>query len=238
MVSIQSRVFLRAKAWSVPSAGLQAVCLNISFIQSPAMKSLHRPDLFAWSTFDIERNVDFNSIAWIRSEGNVLIDPLPLSEHDWQHLQSLGKTAWIVITNSDHIRASQEIAEQTGAKIAGPTAEQSSFSVTCDRWLSEGDKIVPGLRVMELHGSKTPGELALLLDHTILITGDLVRAHQADQLMLLPTPKLQDPQAACQSLQRLASLTEIETVLVGDGWSIFRQGHHYLQALSTAVSSG
>lgn len=196
------------------------------------MKSLHRSDLFAWSLFDAERNVDFNSIAWIRSEGNVLIDPLPLSEHDWQHLQSLGKTAWIVITNSDHIRASQDIADQMGAQIAGPIAEQSTFGIACDRWLTEGDEVVPGLKVIELHGSKTPGELALVLDNTILITGDLVRAHQANQLMLLPTPKLRDPQAAHQSIQRLASLPDIETVLVGDGWSIFCHGNQYLQAIS------
>jgi hypothetical protein len=30
-----------------------------------------------------------------------------------------------------------------------------------------------------LNGSKTPGELALVLEKTTLITGDLVRAHQA-----------------------------------------------------------
>lgn len=199
------------------------------------MKSLQRSDLFAWSVFDAERNVDFNSIAWIRPDGNVLIDPLPLSNHDWQHLQSLGKTTWIVITNSDHIRASQDIAKRTGAQIAGPIAEKSAFESTCDRWLSEGDELVPGLTVMELQGSKTPGELALVLDNTILITGDLVRAHQANQLMLLPAPKLQDVSAAHRSVQRLASLAEIETVLVGDGWSIFNHGHQYLQTLSTSA---
>ena len=202
------------------------------------MKSLQRSDLFAWSVFDAERNVDFNSTAWIRPEGNVLIDPLPLSDHDWQHLQSLGKTTWIVITNSDHIRASQDIARRTGAQIAGPIAEKSAFENACDRWLSEGDEVVPGLTVMELQGSKTPGELALVLDKTILITGDLVRAHQANQLMLLPAPKLQDVSAAHRSVQRLASLAEIETVLVGDGWSIFNHGHQYLQALSTSAGSG
>lgn len=201
------------------------------------MKSLHRPDLFAWSIFDAERNVDFNSIAWIRPDGNVLIDPLPLSDHDMQHLQSLGQTAWIVITNSDHIRASQAIAHQTGAQIAGPIAEKLTFDIACDRWLTEGDEVVPGLIVMELHGSKTPGELVLLLDNTILITGDLVRAHQANQLMLLPTAKLQDPQAASQAVQRLASLSDIETVLVGDGWPIFCHGHQFLQALSKTVES-
>lgn len=202
------------------------------------MKFLHRPDLLTWSVFDAERNVDFNSIAWIRSAGHVLIDPLPLSEHDWQHLQSLGTTAWIVVTNSDHIRASQEIADRTGAQIAGPQAEQLTFAIECDRWLTEGDEIVPGLIVMELHGSKTPGELALLLGDSILITGDLVRAHQANQLMLLPQPKLRDPQAAQESVQRLASLSQIETVLVGDGWSIFEKGHQYLQALAQKGLSG
>jgi glyoxylase-like metal-dependent hydrolase (beta-lactamase superfamily II) len=195
------------------------------------MKSLHRSDLYTWSCFDEERNVDFNSVAWIRPEGNILIDPLPLCEHDWQQLESLGGAAWIVVTNSDHIRASQEIAQKTTAQIAGPSAEQSTFPIHCDRWLREGDEVVTGLQVFELNGSKTPGELALLLEQSTLITGDLVRAHQADRLMLLPDPKLQDRTAAMMSVKRLANLEQIEAVLVGDGWPIFRNGHDYLQAL-------
>ena len=125
------------------------------------MKSLHRPDLFCWSEFDADRNVDFHSIAWIRPEGNILIDPLPLSEHNWQHLTSLGGVQWIVITNSDHLRASQEIVAKTGAQIAAPQGEQDSFPISVQRWLSDGDVVVPGLKSIELHGSKTSGELAL-----------------------------------------------------------------------------
>ncbi|MBR8833196.1 MAG: hypothetical protein DSM106950_03915 [Stigonema ocellatum SAG 48.90 = DSM 106950] len=87
------------------------------------MKLLHRQDLYSWSSFDEERNVDFNSIAWIRPEGNVLIDPLPLSTHDYNHLNSLGGVRWIAITNSDHVRASKEIAQITNAHIAGPAAD-------------------------------------------------------------------------------------------------------------------
>jgi glyoxylase-like metal-dependent hydrolase (beta-lactamase superfamily II) len=195
------------------------------------MKSLHRSDLYAWSTFDTERNVDFNSIAWIRAEGNVLIDPLPLSNHDWMHLQSLGGAAYIAITNSDHLRDAQEIALKTGAQIAGPQAEQATFPLRCDRWLKEGDEVVPGLDVLELHGSKTPGELALVLEDLTLITGDLVRAHQANALMMLPDAKLTDKGAAIASVRRLADLEQIETVLVGDGWSIFQNGHRYLQQI-------
>ncbi|MCB0221177.1 MAG: MBL fold metallo-hydrolase, partial [Chrysiogenetes bacterium] len=46
------------------------------------MKQLHRPDLFAWLAFDEARNLDFNGFAWVRKEGNVLIDPMPMSAHD------------------------------------------------------------------------------------------------------------------------------------------------------------
>jgi Metallo-beta-lactamase superfamily len=200
------------------------------------MKSLHRPDLFCWSEFNAERNVDFHSIAWIRPEGNVLLDPLPLSEHNWNHLQSLGGAKWIIITNSDHLRASLEIAEQTGAQIAAPGGEKATFPIPVQRWLGDGDIVVPGLNALELHGSKTPGELAFLLEETTLITGDLVRAHQAGSLMLLPDGKLIDRSLAIASVRRLAQLSKVEAVLVGDGWQIFRDGHIYLQELIDITS--
>jgi Metallo-beta-lactamase superfamily len=195
------------------------------------MKSLHRSDLYTWSICDRERNVDFNGIAWIRPEGNVLIDPVLLSEHDWNHLNSFGTTTWIVITNSDHIRAAKEISYVTGAKIAAPIAEKSTFPILCQRWLSEGDEVVPGLKVMEMQGSKTPGELVLLLAETTLITGDLVRSHQAGSLMILPDAKLKNKTEAVASVGRLGQLSSVKVVLVGDGWSVFRDGHEVLQEL-------
>jgi hypothetical protein len=197
------------------------------------MKSLHRPDLYCWSEFDADRNVDFHSIAWVRPEGNILIDPLPISEHNWLHLESLGGVQWIVITNSDHLRASQEIAAKTGAQIAAPQGEKDTFPISVQRWLSDGDALVPGLKAIELHGSKTPGELALLLQDTTLITGDLVRAHQAGSLMILPDAKLVDKPLAIASVQRLATLNQVSAVLVGDGWQVFQDGHQLLQKLAT-----
>jgi glyoxylase-like metal-dependent hydrolase (beta-lactamase superfamily II) len=199
------------------------------------MKSLHRPDLYAWSTFDRDRNVDFHSLCWRRPEGNVLIDPLPLSDHDRAHLEALGGAAHIVITNSDHTRASEEIAGWTGARIDGPAAEKATFPFRCDRWLGDGDEVVPGLVALTLSGSKTPGELALVLDHSTLITGDLVRAHRAGSLMMLPDPKLSDRVAAVASVRRLAALPGIEAVLVGDGWQVFRNGGALLRELAASL---
>lgn len=199
------------------------------------MKSLHRQDLYGWSSFDEDRNIDFNSVAWIRPEGNILIDPLPLTRHDQEHLNSLGGAAWIVLTNSDHIRNAETIAQETGASIAGPAGERETFPISCHRWLSQDEEVVPRLRAIELQGSKTPGELALLLEETTLITGDLVRSHQAGRLMLLPDTKLKNRQLAEQCVKLLAKLDKVDAVLVGDGWSVFRDGGKYLAELVASL---
>lgn len=195
------------------------------------MKQLHRSDLWCWSVFDPPRNVDFHGYAWTRPGGAVLVDPMPMSSHDLAQLASLGGVAEIVLTNSDHVRASLDLQRIFGAPIRAPSAERERFPIPVQGWLEEGDEPVPGLQVLELHGSKTPGELALLLEGHTLFTGDLVRAHQAGALMLLPEAKLADPGLALQSLRRLAALPGLEAVLVGDGWPVFRDGGALLRAL-------
>lgn len=197
------------------------------------MKSLHRPDLFAWSQFNEARNVDFHGVAWVRPDGNLLIDPLPMSEHDRAHLQALGGAAWIVVTNSDHVRGAQALAEAFGATLCGPRAERETFPLGCARWLSDGDEPLPGLRVHELQGSKTAGELALVIDGTTLVCGDLVRGHAAGRLNLLPDAKLRDRAAALASLRRIvAAHPRLDAVLVGDGWPLFGDGARALAALA------
>ncbi len=196
------------------------------------MKRLHRADLFTWSTYNEPLHVDFNGFLWKRDGGNVLVDPLPLTPNDEKHLGELGGAAWIVVTNSDHVRGAREIAARTGAKLLGPAGERESLPIACERWLTDGDEPFPGMRVCELQGSKTTGELALVLEDTTAIFGDLVRAHSADALMLLPEHKLRDRGRALASLRRLRALhPEIAHVLVGDGWCAFRHGRLLLDEL-------
>ncbi len=199
------------------------------------MKKLHRNDLYSWSVFNTDRNIDFNSYLWVREAGNVLIDPLPLSGHDKDHLTQLGGASVIVVTNSDHVRASAEIAEWTGAQVFGPAGEREGFPIDCAGWLSPGDQVVEGLDVSTVNGSKTAGELVLLLDGTTLFTGDLIRCHQAGRLCLLPDPKLSDRAAAVASVRELAKNDAIEAILLGDGFSVFRDGHARLRELATSA---
>jgi hypothetical protein len=200
------------------------------------MKSLHRPDLFAWSEFDEARNVDFSGTLWVREGGNVVVDPMPLSAHDRAHLDALGGAALIVVTNSDHLRAAVDLAAQTGAELAAPAAERGAIDAPVDRWLADGDEPVPGLRVFALEGSKTPGELALLIEGHTLVCGDLVRGHAGGALNRLPAPKLSDVAAANASVRRLAALPDVQAVIVGDGWPVFREGGARLAELAAALA--
>ena len=128
--------------------------------------------------------------------------------------------------------ARSRVAERFRAALAGPRAERGTFPLTCERWLGDGDEPAPGLRVLEMHGSKTPGELALVLERTTLITGDLVRGHMGGELNLLPDAKLADRAQAIASVQRIIDEhPQIDTVLVGDGWPVFRGGTSALAAL-------
>jgi hypothetical protein len=196
------------------------------------MKRLHRPDLFTWSVYDEGQQVDFNGFLWKRDGGNVVIDPVPLAAPDWKHLDELGGAAWILLTNSSHVRAAPEVAVRTGARLLGPAGEREGFPLACERWVADGDEPVAGLVVRELHGSKTEGELGLAIEETTAVFGDLVRAHRAGALMLLRREKLRDPARAVESVRRFRALhPRVEHVLVGDGWCAFRNGGVLLDEL-------
>ena len=196
------------------------------------MKRLHRPDLFAWSIYDEGQQVDFNGLLWKREGGNVVVDPVPLADHDWKHLVELGGAAWIVVTNSSHVRAAREVAARTGAALLGPAGERESFPVPCGRWLADGDEPVPGLVVRELHGSKTDGELALVSSRTPPWYWR-PRARAPRRCAHAAAPReASRPARALESLCRFRRLhPRIEHVLVGDGWCAFRNGGVLLDEL-------
>ena len=223
-----------AKSWTLRGRGLRG---RDPSPKSPRMKRTHRDDLFTWSAYDEPLHVDFNGFLWKRGAGNVLVDPVALGAADERHLDALGGAAAILLTNSSHVRAAREIAARTGARLLGPAGERERFPVACESWLADGDEPFPGLVVRELQGSKTDGELALVLEDTTVVFGDAVRAHRPGALMLLAREKLRDPPALVESLRRIRRLhPRIEHVLVGDGWCSFRVGGTLLDELLAALA--
>ena len=200
------------------------------------MKALHKNTLYCWSEFNEDRNIDFHSYLWLREQGNIAFDPLLLSDHDKQHLNSLGKLSHIIISNSDHVRHAKELADETGAQLWGPAAEKDDFPVECSRWLGESKNVIAGLDVYCLNGSKTSGELAFVVEGDTLITGDLIRAHHGGSLCMLPEAKLKNKSEAIASVKKLASIAGIKAILPGDGWPVFRDGEAVISELVSTIT--
>src|SRR5690606_33177175 len=102
------------------------------------MKRTHRPDLLCWSRFDESRDLDFNAWAWLRAGGTVLVDPLPLRDHDRAQIEASGPITHVIVTNSDHTRAAEELAAGYGAEVIGPAGERGRLGIACDRWVESG----------------------------------------------------------------------------------------------------
>ncbi len=195
------------------------------------MKEVPGKEIYTWSTYSEEHQIDFHSFLIYLIEGNVLVDPLPFSPEDEKDLRDLGPVSTIIVTNSDHIRDTEAIAKKLGVPVCAPSAEQDAFPFRVVRWLKDGDFVVPEIQVFALEGSKTRGELALLLEKETLIAGDLIRSGIPGKLTLLPDEKLTDKTKALASVKRLAALPDLKTVMVGDGGPVIENGKAQLQAL-------
>lgn len=200
------------------------------------MKSLHRRDLYAWSAFDTTRNVDFNGTFWQRDKGNIAIDPMPLSEHDRDHVAQLGGLSWVLLTNADHVRDTAAIAQRFAAQIAAPSLERDApqlRDLDIAHWLEPNEVLPCGIRCIPMAGSKgLAGELAFLLpEKDTLICGDLIRGQRAGSLNLLPDGKLTDKEASLAAVRDLIQLSSLQSIIVGDGQSTFRNAPSRLTEL-------
>ena len=104
------------------------------------MKQLMCSDIYSWSIFSEMRQIDFNGHLWVRPEGNILIDPVPMIDSDLNQLVALGGVELIVITNCDHEREAEEFREITGAQIAIHEADAGALSTKVDRLLADQEE--------------------------------------------------------------------------------------------------
>ena len=192
------------------------------------MKQLMYSDIYSWSIFSEMRQVDFNGHLWVRPEGNILIDPVPMIDSDLNQLTALGGAKLIVITNCDHERQAEEFRKLTGAQIAVHEADQGALSTKVNRSLADQEEIVPGLTAIHLRYGKSDGEIALYFsEREIVLAGDLIVGAPMGNLSLLADDKLANPAKAALEIRKLLALS-FDTILVGDGHSILQDGRRQL----------
>jgi glyoxylase-like metal-dependent hydrolase (beta-lactamase superfamily II) len=193
------------------------------------MKRLSVDNFYSWSVFSEQRQIDFSGHVWVREEGNVVIDPVAISDSDLSQLHELGGAALIVATNRDHARMSAFFRDQTGAEVLAHEDDAASFSFAIDRQLTDGEEIVPGMKVVHLRYGKSPGEIGLVWPQLrAAFVSDLVWGGPSGSLSFLPDEVLDDPPRAALELRKLLAHEDVETILVGDGDSIFGNGRERL----------
>ena len=192
------------------------------------MKQLIFDDIYSWSIFSEMRQVDFNGHLWVRPEGNVMIDPVPMMDSDLNQFDKLGGAALIVLTNSDHEREAEFFRTRTGANIVVHEEDAATLEVAPDRQITDGEEIVPGLQAIHLRYGKSPGEIALYFpEKRAMLSGDLIVGEPIGSLTLLADEKLEDPPTAALELRKILALP-FDAILVGDGHSILQDARQRL----------
>ncbi len=180
-----------------------------------------------WSLWQPDRNLYFNSFFIQTADGNLAVDPLPLSDADAGEIEQRGGLAWVAITNRDHERDARALAKRFGAKLVASELDAPLLSVSVDRIVHDDD-IIAGARVLALDGVKTPGEFALHFpEKRTVLVGDALWGSPAGALRLMPDEKLADPARAVLSLRKLRAALP-EHLLVGDGACIFGGAHRVI----------
>ena len=131
-----------------------------------------------------------------------------MSASDAAQLDALGGASLIVLTNRDHERDAVAFKERTGAQIVAHKADAPLFELSVERTVTDGEEIVPDLRVLHLEDGKSPGEIALLWrGGSVAFIGDYVWGHPVGKLVLGAEPAVADPAQAALQLRKLLADT-------------------------------
>lgn len=193
------------------------------------MESVAR-DVFQWSHFSQEKQLDFNGHLILAGRRRLLVDPPPLSAEGLTAIRQGGPIDAIILTNRDHVREAATYRGLFRTRILTHELDAPLMDLAIDGTFTHGDQLPGGLSIIHLPDGKSPGESALLLqrDGGILILGDALIGRPPGLLNFLPPDKFADFERARSGVSRLLGYA-FDTVLVGDGASISTGGKEAVQ---------
>ena len=180
-----------------------------------------REDIYTWSVYNKEKQLDFNGLYLKTAHKSVLIDPPPPEAADLQEIEFLGKPHRIYLTNKHHTRASADLRQRWGSHVHIHLDDAPLMEIPVDGTFSDGELLDNEFEVIRIPDAKTPGECAFYWKkNAALIVGDAMIGKPEGSLSMLSDDKFKDPARARQGLSVLRGL-EFEKLFVGDGFSIF-----------------
>lgn len=184
------------------------------------MKNL-LPNVWEWSWFSEEKQLNFNGHVLRVGEHTVIVDPPLMTSPDIAQIRQLGEVDYMVITNRDHERETQTYQNTFGCRVFVPEKDAPEMKITANKPYADGELLPGGIWAVHLADQKSPGECALFIQQGkgILIVGDALIGKPVGSLSLLPAEKYVDVTKAREGLKRLLKYN-FDTILVGDGTSI------------------
>jgi hypothetical protein len=189
------------------------------------------PYLALWHRYDPAVKAELYSTCLLTSDGACLIDPIPLESEALDELVGLVRVAGIIVTSSNHDRASSRFAEQFSVPIFAPSETFPDKTPRKFRSVANGDEICDELLVIAIEGAG-PGEIALYYpaDNGTLIVGDALINFEPYGFTFLPGKYCSDEKEMRQSLRKL-SVCRAERMLFAHGMPILSGASDRLQRL-------
>jgi len=183
-----------------------------------------------WHGYDSAVKADLYSTCLMTSAGACLIDPIPLESEALHELIGSARVAGIIVTSSNHGRASSRFAEQFSVPIFAPSETFSDKTSRKFTSVADGDEICEELRVIGIEGG--PGEIALYhpADDGTLIVGDALINFEPYGFTFLPAKYCSNQKEMMQSLRKLLHY-KAERMLFAHGLPILSGASERLQDL-------
>ena len=182
-------------------------------------------NIYSWSEFSDEKQMNFNGYLIIGNGESVIIDPPKLEssklaklldQHESSPLQG------IFLTNVHHERESNPLKNLYSVPVWVNELDKEGLEAPAENSFKGGETLLCGIEAIQLDDQKSPGETAFYMkQQNTMIVGDALLGKVPGKLNMLPPDKYTDQAKAKAGLKKLLDY-DFETLLVGDGTSILK----------------
>jgi len=184
-----------------------------------------------WHGYDSAVKAELYSSCLGTSGGTYLIDPIHLRRDALDELVGSSPVVGIIVTNSNHHRASIQLAAQFSAPIFARHETFLDEQPSQLRQIGDGDEICAGLRLIWIEGAAS-GEIVLHFapDGGTLIVGDALINFEPYGFTFLPAKYCSNQKEMRRSLRRLLDY-KAERILFAHGTPILSGASERLSSL-------
>ena len=189
------------------------------------------PGLLFWQYYDTKIKAELCASAIVASGKTYLVDPILLEGSQLDRLRQKAPPAGIIVTNANHVRASDYYSKELSVPILAQPASFRSKRLLQFMEIAGGTKICPELEVIAIEGA-VPGEIALYdpLHGGTFIVGDALINFDPQGFTVLPAKYCLNERQLRQSLwERLTR--PAERMLFAHGTPILSGANAHLRRL-------